>query len=93
MPSVQAPAKVLVSGANDYVTIWVMHNLLSKGYSVHGTVCSAEKGKHWKKLFKNFGDKYEVIVINDIMKVSPASTYMIHPLGWQVHRKELSTRL
>jgi GDP-D-mannose dehydratase len=93
MPSVQAPAKVFVSGVNGYVTIWVVQNLLSKGYSVHGTVHSVEKSEHLKKLFANFGDKHEVIVISDIMKVSPASTYMIRPLEQQAHRKELLTRL
>jgi nucleoside-diphosphate-sugar epimerase len=45
MPFVQAPTKVLVSGANGYVAIWVVQNLSSKGYSVHGTVHSAEKGE------------------------------------------------
>jgi GDP-D-mannose dehydratase len=93
MPSVQAPAKVLVSGVNGYVTIWVVQNLLSKGYSVHGTVHSVEKSEHLKKLFANFGDKHEVIVISDITKVSPASTYMIRPLEQQAHRKKLLTRL
>jgi nucleoside-diphosphate-sugar epimerase len=69
MASVQVPAKVLVFGINGYVAIWVVQNLLSKGYSVHGTVHSVEKGQHLKKLFANFGDKHEVIIISDIMKV------------------------
>jgi nucleoside-diphosphate-sugar epimerase len=93
MPSVQAPAKVLVSGTNGYVAIWVVQNLLSKGYSVCGTVRSAEKDEHLKKLFTNFGDKHEVIIVSDITKVSPASTYMIRPLEQQAHRKKLLTRL
>ena len=75
------------------VAIWVVQNLLSKGYYVCGTVCSVEKGKHLKKLFANFDDKHEVIIISDITKVSLVSTYMIHPLEQQAHRKELSTRL
>jgi nucleoside-diphosphate-sugar epimerase len=93
MPSVQAPAMVLVSGTNGYVAIWVMQNLLSKGYSVCGTVHSVEKGEHLKKLFTNYGDKHEVVIVSDIMKVNLASTYMIHPLEQQAHRKEVLTRL
>jgi hypothetical protein len=70
-----------------------MQNLLSKSYSVRGAVCSGEKGKHLKKLFANFGDKHEVVVIvSDITKVSLVSTYMNCPLEQQVHRKELSMR-
>ena len=82
-----------MSGANGYVAIWVVQNLLSKGYSVRGTVRSAEKGEHLKKLFANFGDKHEVVVVNDITKVSPAGTFMIRPLERHAHRKELSMRL
>jgi hypothetical protein len=46
-------------------------------------------GKHLKKLFTDYGDKHEVVIISDITKVNPVSTYMIHPLERQVHRKEV----
>lgn len=68
MPAVQAPAKVLVSGANGYIAAWVVQELLDQGYSVRGTVRSAEKGEHLKKLFAKFGDKHEVVVVEDITK-------------------------
>jgi nucleoside-diphosphate-sugar epimerase len=74
MPSIRAPAKVLVSGANGYIAIWVVQNLLSQGYSVRGTVRSAEKGEDLRKLFEKYGDKHEVVVVEDITKVGPART-------------------
>jgi nucleoside-diphosphate-sugar epimerase len=70
MPAIQAPAKVLVSGANGFIAVWVAQNLLDHGYSVRGAVRSTEKGEYLKKLFAKFGDKYEVIVVKDIMEVS-----------------------
>ncbi|KII86215.1 hypothetical protein PLICRDRAFT_114782 [Plicaturopsis crispa FD-325 SS-3] len=68
MPAVPAPAKILVSGANGYIAIWVVRNLLEKGYSVRGTVRSAAKGKHLQEIFKEYGDKHEVVVVEDITK-------------------------
>jgi nucleoside-diphosphate-sugar epimerase len=58
MPAVQPPAKVLVTGANGYIAAWVVKALLEEGYSVRGTARSEEKGKHLKKLFSEYGDKY-----------------------------------
>jgi uncharacterized protein YbjT (DUF2867 family) len=70
MPAVQAPAKVLVSGANGFIAVWVVKNLLDHGYSVRGTVRDAQKGEHLKRLFAKFGDRHEVVVVEDITKVS-----------------------
>jgi uncharacterized protein YbjT (DUF2867 family) len=69
MPAIQPPAKVLVSGANGYIAVWVVKTLLEQGYSVRGTVRSAEKGEYLKTLFASFGDKHEVVVVEDITKV------------------------
>ncbi|PBK61525.1 D-lactaldehyde dehydrogenase [Armillaria solidipes] len=70
MPAIQAKsaAKVLVSGANGYIAIWVVRTLLERGYSVRGTVRSTEKGKHLLEIFKGYGDKLEVVVVEDITK-------------------------
>ncbi|KAK0448421.1 uncharacterized protein EV420DRAFT_1566683 [Desarmillaria tabescens] len=70
MPVIQAnsAAKVLVSGANGYIAIWVVRTLLERGYSVRGTVRSTEKGKHLLETFKGYGDKIEVVVVEDITK-------------------------
>jgi nucleoside-diphosphate-sugar epimerase len=72
MPVVPVPAKVLVTGANGYIAIWVVRLLLEQGYFVRGTVRTAEKGKYLKEYFgkKGFGpDKLEIVVISDITKV------------------------
>ncbi|THH17591.1 hypothetical protein EW146_g3264 [Bondarzewia mesenterica] len=68
MPAVAPPSKVLVSGANGYIAAWVARTLLEKGYSVRGTVRSASKGDHLKKLFAQYGDKFELVVVEDITK-------------------------
>jgi nucleoside-diphosphate-sugar epimerase len=69
MPTVQPPAKVLVSGANGFIAIWVIKALLDQGYAVRGTVRSLEKGNHLKKVFEKNGDKLEIVVVRDIGKV------------------------
>lgn len=69
MPAVQPPCKVLVSGANGYIAIWVVRTLLEKGYSVRGTIRSEEKAAHLREFFSSYGDKHEVVVIEDITKV------------------------
>lgn len=37
MPTVSAPAKVLVTGASGFIAVWVVKTLLDQGYSVVGT--------------------------------------------------------
>lgn len=69
MPAISAPAKVLVSGANGYIAVWVVQTLLEKGYSIRGTVRSSDKGKHLQELFGKYGDKFEFVVVEDITKV------------------------
>jgi nucleoside-diphosphate-sugar epimerase len=70
MPTVSPPAKVLVSGANGFIAVWVIQTLLEKGYAVRGTVRSLEKGKYLKTLFEKYSDKFELVVVADITKVS-----------------------
>ena len=55
--------KVLVTGANGYIAIWVVKKLLEKGYSVRGTVRAESKGTHLKEVFKEYGDKLEIVVV------------------------------
>ncbi|KAG6333457.1 hypothetical protein ID866_5627, partial [Astraeus odoratus] len=70
MPVIRPPSKVLVSGANGYVAMWVVHELLEQGYAVRGTVRSAEKGEYIKKQFAKYGDKLEIVVVEDITKLA-----------------------
>ncbi|TFY51471.1 hypothetical protein EVG20_g10988 [Dentipellis fragilis] len=60
------PAKALVTGANGYVAVWVVRRLLEDGYSVRGTVRSADKATHLRELFGLYGDKLELVVLPDI---------------------------
>lgn len=68
MPAVTAPAKVLVSGANGYIAVWVVRTLLDRGFSVRGTVRSESKTTHLKKVFKDEVAKglVEFVVVPDI---------------------------
>ncbi|KAK7002479.1 D-lactaldehyde dehydrogenase [Favolaschia claudopus] len=65
MPAITS-GKVLVSGANGFIAVWVVRSLLEQGYSVRGTVRSADKGKHLKEVFASYGDKFEVVEVPDI---------------------------
>ncbi|CAL1709339.1 unnamed protein product [Somion occarium] len=67
MPAINS-GKVLVTGANGYIAVWVVKALLEQGFSVRGTVRSASKGAHLKETFKSYGDKLELVVVEDITK-------------------------
>jgi nucleoside-diphosphate-sugar epimerase len=69
MPIVQPPAKILVSGANGFLAVWLIQTLLEKGYAVRGTVRSLDKGKYLHKLFGKYGDKFELVAVENIGKV------------------------
>ena len=67
MPVVAAPARVLVSGVNGYLGIWVAEAYLSEGYTVRGTVRSVERAEqHLRKTFAQYGDKFELVEVEDI---------------------------
>ncbi|KIK63983.1 hypothetical protein GYMLUDRAFT_40198 [Collybiopsis luxurians FD-317 M1] len=68
MPTVPVGSKVLVTGANGYIAFWVTKSLLDKGYAVRGTARSEEKCAHLKKVFAEYKDKFETIVVPDITK-------------------------
>jgi len=80
MPAVEKGAKVLVSGANGFLAMWVVRILLERGFSVRGTVRSADKEKHVIEYFTllGYGDKIDVVVVEDIAKVS--EYYLIQDL-------------
>ena len=45
--------KVLVTGANGFVAVWVVQRLLEQGYSVRGTIRSESKTKYVRELFSS----------------------------------------
>jgi nucleoside-diphosphate-sugar epimerase len=70
MPAVKPGSKVLVTGANGYIAVWVVRNLLERGYFVRGTVRSEAKAEYLKQLFEDkYADKYEFVIVDDITKV------------------------
>ena len=71
MPSVDKGSKVLVSGANGYIAMWIVRTLLERGFAVRGTVRTEEKGDFMINYFKSlgYGDNFEVVVVDDIVKV------------------------
>ena len=64
-----ASTKILVSGANGYIAMWVVRTLLEQGYTVRGAVRTEEKGKRLQEYFHLYGDKIEWVVVKDMMKV------------------------
>lgn len=68
MPAVQPPSKVLVTGANGYIAVWLVKSLLEKGYAVRGTVRSADKAKQVADILTGYGEKLELVVVEDITK-------------------------
>jgi uncharacterized protein YbjT (DUF2867 family) len=68
MVSVSPPAKVLVTGANGYLAAWVVKKYLEAGYSVRGAVRSLAKGAFLKDKFAQYGDRFELVVVEDITK-------------------------
>ncbi|KAJ3712943.1 D-lactaldehyde dehydrogenase [Lentinula raphanica] len=69
MPGIVPPgSKVLVTGANGYIAAWVVRTLLEKGYAVRGTVRSEAKGEPLKKIFGDYKEKFETVVVEDITK-------------------------
>jgi nucleoside-diphosphate-sugar epimerase len=68
MPPTGPGTRVLVSGANGYIATWLVRILLEQGYAVRGTVRSLEKNLFLGDLFKSYGEKFELVVVEDIVK-------------------------
>ncbi|KAI0000835.1 hypothetical protein BJV74DRAFT_116510 [Russula compacta] len=68
MVAISPPAKVLVTGANGYLAVWVVKKYLEAGYSVRGTVRSLSKSAFLKDKFGHYGDRFELVVVEDITK-------------------------
>ncbi|KAI0766552.1 NAD-P-binding protein [Irpex lacteus] len=64
--TVVTSGKVLVTGVNGFLGTWVAKKLLESGYAVRGTVRSADKADHLKRLYSSFGDRFEYAVVPEI---------------------------
>ena len=71
MPTINKGGKILVTGANGYIAMWVVRILLERGYAVRATVRNNGKGKPILDYFASLGlsDKLEIVVVEDITKV------------------------
>ncbi|KAH9017028.1 hypothetical protein EDB84DRAFT_1567010 [Lactarius hengduanensis] len=68
MVAVSPPAKVLVTGVNGYLAVWIVKKYLEAGYSVRGTVRSLSKSAFLKEQFAEYGERLELVVVEDITK-------------------------
>ncbi|TFY67701.1 hypothetical protein EVJ58_g1468 [Rhodofomes roseus] len=66
MPAITS-GKILVTGANGYIALWLVRKLLDQGYAVRGTVRSEGKARHLRETFRSH-NRLETIVIEDITK-------------------------
>ena len=85
MPAVNS-GKILVTGANGYIAVWIVKYLLEAGFSVRGTVRSESKAGHLRELFKAHGDKLEIVIVDDITKVRSFG-FIVLPRAYSLHRR------
>jgi nucleoside-diphosphate-sugar epimerase len=69
MPAITSNDKVLVTGANGYIALWIVQTLLDRGNSVRASVRSESKGRVLKDMFKSHGSRLEIVVVADMTKV------------------------
>ena len=71
MPTITQGDKILVSGANGYLAMWVVRTFLERGYAVRGTVRNDAKAKFVREYFSElgYGEKFEAVIVADITKV------------------------
>ncbi|KAF8332666.1 D-lactaldehyde dehydrogenase [Cantharellus anzutake] len=70
MSAVEAPAKILVTGASGFISAHVCRVALEHGYHVIGTVRSKSKGDYLDNLFREYGARFRYVVVEDIVKPS-----------------------
>ncbi|KAF9527863.1 D-lactaldehyde dehydrogenase [Crepidotus variabilis] len=70
MPILSEGSKVLVSGANGYIGMWVVRLLLEQGYSVRAVVRSEQKGDFLSQYFRPSGlvERLDFAYVTDFTK-------------------------
>ena len=89
MPAITS-GKVLVTGANGYIAVWIVRSLLDAGFAVRGTVRAESKAAYLRNLFQSFGDKFEVVVVPDMTKVR-TTAIATHPSSSSLTPQRLHT--
>lgn len=79
MPAIST-GTVLITGLNGFVGMWMARALLEHGYSVKGTVRSSVKASHPKQYFSKYGDKLEIVIVEDISAVRVNEASHVHSL-------------
>ena len=94
MPAADAPAKVLVTGANGYLGVWLVRTLLEHGYRVRGTVRTVAKGDLLKIRVADLGGEFEYVLVEDVLRVrfywtsiQRSATYLSRSPGWCLRRR------
>ncbi|TEB29173.1 NAD(P)-binding protein [Coprinellus micaceus] len=69
MPALSSPtSKVLVTGPNGYIGLWVVKTLLDRGHTVRAAVRSETRAKDLKTLFSSAGNRLEFAIVEDMLK-------------------------
>lgn len=86
MAGISKSSRILVTGANGYIAIWVVYTLLEQGYTVRGTVRTEEKRKSLLSLFKDSVSegRFEVFLVPD-MTITGAYDEVVIGLDAIVH--------
>jgi nucleoside-diphosphate-sugar epimerase len=69
MPTITSTDKVLVTGANGFIALYITKTLLERGNSVRASVRSQSKGHLLKQLFQSHGERLEIVVVPDMAAV------------------------
>ena len=69
LTSIYSSNTILVTGASGFIGTWIVDILLKRGYKVRAAVRAEAKGQHLLETFKNYGNKLELCVVGDIVKV------------------------
>ncbi|CDO75217.1 hypothetical protein BN946_scf184808.g3 [Trametes cinnabarina] len=72
MPTISAPATVLVTGANGFIGLWTVLDLLARGYTVRGMALSSSKVDALEAIVRRkhpeAKDRFKGYVVEDITK-------------------------
>ncbi|KAG8904104.1 Mitochondrial GTPase [Tulasnella sp. 403] len=80
MPTVEPPARVLVTGANGFTGCHIVQALLNHGFSVRGTVRSTSKAEYLITKFALYGPRFECVVVPDMnAKVDNPNELILKP--------------
>ncbi len=75
MPAISS-GKVLVTGANGFVAVWVLQDLLEHGFSVRGTVRSEDKATYLRDRFATYRDRFEIVVVSNMTAVRTLTAHV-----------------